>query len=103
MVARLVIIARRPAVDMDVLNFHAPQRDGRRDKDAIELLHGVLVRVCVSLNRRDVGESISLEDEVVESLEDRTRLHEFVEVACNDDACERVELEDRLDECLEYL
>ena len=94
MVARLVIIAGRPAVDVDMLDLYASQRDGRRDEDVIELFHGVLVRVCVSLDRRDVGESISLEDEVVESLEDRTRLNEFIEVACDDDARKRVELQD---------
>ena len=93
-VARLVVITGRPAVDVDMLNLDTSQRDGRRDKDVVELFHGVLVRVCVSLGRRDVGEGISLEDEVVESLEDRTRLDEFVKIACDYDARKRVELED---------
>lgn len=62
-----------------------------RDEDVVELLLIVVEHVRVALDSRDVRKFIDLGDEIVEGGEGGAGLHEFVEIACDDDVCVRVE------------
>lgn len=100
MIADLVVVARRPAVDVNVLCFNWPQGHSRGDENVVKLLVEVLVHVCVPLNSRNKRKIVNLEYDAVEGREDRAGLDEFVPVSGKDDTGKRINIQEGLDKSL---
>ena len=102
MVARSRINAKRPTVDVNMLDLDLLLGNGRGDEHVVELLLKVVKYVSVFFFVGQPRKIIDLRDETVECGERRTGLHKLVEVATDDDASSRVHAEERLYEGLFY-
>lgn len=66
----------------------------------VELLVVLVEHVCVALDGIDVREFVNFEHQIVEGRKYGAGEGVFVEVACENDVHARVDVQDRLNECL---